>query len=121
VEVDGQDVLAVHEVAGQALARARAGEGPSLIECRTYRFVGHHEGDPGTGYRTPEEIEEWKKRDPIRLFATSLLKNQLATQEALDALDVEARAEIQDAVEFADKSPWPTAETAMTELFATPI
>ncbi len=121
VEVDGQDVLAVHEVAGQALARARAGDGPSLIECRTYRFVGHHEGDPGTGYRTSEEIEEWKKRDPIRLLATRLLEAQVATQEVLDVLDEEARAEVQDAIEFADKSPWPARETVATKLFATPI
>ena len=75
VEIDGQDVLAVYEAAGEAIARARAGDGPSLIECRTYRYVGHHEGDPGTGYRTQEEIEEWKKRDPILLFGQHLLRD----------------------------------------------
>jgi pyruvate dehydrogenase E1 component alpha subunit len=120
VEVDGQDVLAVYETAGEAIARARSGDGPTLIECRTYRYVGHHEGDPGTDYRTREEIEQWKKRDPIRLFREHLLENKLATQDALDGSDKEAKAIIQDAIEFADQSPWPTPGEVATNVFATP-
>jgi pyruvate dehydrogenase E1 component alpha subunit len=120
-EVDGQDVLAVYEAAEEAVARARKGDGPSLLECRTYRYVGHHEGDPGTAYRTQEEIDEWKQRDPIRLFAAYLLGHKLATQAKLDEVDDEAKAIIQDAIAFADKSPWPSPEVAGTKLFATPV
>jgi pyruvate dehydrogenase E1 component alpha subunit len=121
VEVDGQDVLAVYEAVGEAIARARAGDGPSLIECRTYRYVGHHEGDPGTDYRTREEIEEWKKRDPILLFGKHLLDGKIATQEELDQIDEEAKALIQDALEYANKSPWPSSDEVATGVFASPV
>jgi TPP-dependent pyruvate/acetoin dehydrogenase alpha subunit len=97
-EVDGQDVLAVYEAAEEAVAR-----------------------DPGTAYRTQEEIDEWKQRDPIRLFAAYLLGHKLATQAKLDEVDDEAKAIIQDAIAFADKSPWPSPEVAGTKLFATPV
>jgi pyruvate dehydrogenase E1 component alpha subunit len=83
--------------------------------------VGHHEGDPGTGYRTQDEIEEWKQRDPIQLFGARLLENQVATQDTLDELDGEAKAIILDAIEFADQSPWPSPEQASTKVFATPV
>jgi TPP-dependent pyruvate/acetoin dehydrogenase alpha subunit len=121
VEIDGQGVLAVYEAAGEAIARARSGEGPSLIECRTYRYVGHHEGDPGTGYRTKEEVEEWKKRDPILLFGQHLKQTGTATQEVLTGLDEEAKSLIQDALEFSDRSPWPSPAETTTKLFATPV
>ncbi len=120
VEVDGQDVLAVYEAAGTAIARARSGGGPSLIECRTYRYVGHHEGDPGTDYRTQEEIDEWKLRDPILLFGKRLLEEHDARQEELDQIDEEAKRLIQDAVEYADSSPWPSPEQLVTKVFANP-
>ena len=121
VEIDGQDVLAVYKTAGEAVDRARAGEGPTLIECRTYRYVGHHEGDPGTGYRTQDEIEEWKKRDPIVLFGRHLLENGTATQDVLDGIDQEAQAIVQEAIEFSDKSPWPSPEQVANSLFAMPM
>jgi pyruvate dehydrogenase E1 component alpha subunit len=121
LEIDGQDILAVYEAAGEAIARARGGEGPSLIECRTYRYVGHHEGDPGTGYRTKEEVAEWKKRDPILLFSQHLLQTGTATQEVLNELDKEAKNLIQEALEFSAKSPWPSPEETTTKLFATPV
>jgi len=121
VEVDGQDVLAVYEAAGRAVARARAGEGPTLIECRTYRYVGHHEGDPGTDYRTQEEIDEWKKRDPIQLFSERLLGAGTATQGELDRIEAEVKQEVQDAVEFAAESPWPSPDDLTTRLFHNPI
>jgi TPP-dependent pyruvate/acetoin dehydrogenase alpha subunit len=120
-EVDGQDVLAVYEAAGEAIARARAGEGPTLLECRTYRYRGHHEGDPGTGYRSQEEIEEWKKRDPILLFSQQLLKDKTATQDELDHIDEEVKAVIKEALDFAANSPWPSPDEATTRVFATPI
>lgn len=117
VEVDGQDVLAVYDAAGEAIARARAGEGPTLIECRTYRYVGHHEGDPGTGYRTQDEIEEWKKRDPIKLFSKRLLETKKASQDELDRIEQEVMSSIEEAVEFAEKSAWPSPEEIQTNLF----
>ncbi len=73
VAVDGQDVVAVHEAAEQADCRARAGGGPTLIECKTYRYVGHHEGDPGTDYRTREEVQQWKAKDPVKRARKKLL------------------------------------------------
>ena len=121
VEVDGQDVLAVYDAAGEAIARARAGEGPSLIECLTYRYVGHHEGDPGTGYRTQEEIDRWKQRDPIELFSKRLLGDGSATQGELDQIELEVKAEVQDAVQFADESPWPIVEDLTSRVFYSPI
>ena len=121
VEVDGQDVIAVYEAAGEAIARARAGEGPSLIECRTYRFVGHHEGDPGTGYRTQEEIDEWKQRDPIQLFSARLLGEGMATQDELDQIEADVQREVQDAVDFAADSPWPSPQDLTTRVFQCPF
>ena len=118
VQVDGQDVLAVYEAVGTAIDRARSGEGPSLIECRTYRYVGHHEGDPGTDYRTQEEIDEWKLRDPIRLFGKRLIEEHAVRQEELDQIDEEAKRLIQDALEYADSSPWPSPEQLTTKVFA---
>jgi pyruvate dehydrogenase E1 component alpha subunit len=118
VEVDGQDVLAVYDAAGEAIGRARAGEGPTLIECRTYRYVGHHEGDPGTGYRTQDEIEEWKKRDPIKLFSKRLLETKKTSQDELDRIEQKVMSSIEEAIEFAEKSAWPSPEEIQTNLFA---
>lgn len=117
VEVDGQDVLAVYDAAGKAIARARAGKGPTLIECRTYRYVGHHEGDPGTDYRTQDEIDEWKKRDPIELFSKRLLEAKKASQDELDRVEQEVMSSIEEAIEFAEESAWPSPEEIQTKLF----
>ncbi len=117
VEVDGQDVLAVYDVAGAAVARARAGKGPTLIECRTYRYVGHHEGDPGTEYRTREEIETWKRRDPIALFSRCLVEEKKVAQAELERIEQDVSKTIEAAVEFAEKSPWPASEGVQTHLF----
>ena len=121
IRVDGQDVLAVYKVAGEAITRARSGEGPTLIECRTYRYHGHHEGDPGSNYRTAEEVEEWRKRDPILLFQERLLREDLTTRNELDEIGREIEALIQDAIDFADKSPWPLPEGVDSGIFANPI
>jgi pyruvate dehydrogenase E1 component alpha subunit len=118
VEVDGQDVLAVYDVAGAAVARARAGEGPTLIECRTYRYVGHHEGDPGTDYRTREEIAAWRKRDPIELFAHRLRADEGVLPATLEDIEQEVMGTVASAVEFAENSPWPAPESVQSNLFA---
>jgi TPP-dependent pyruvate/acetoin dehydrogenase alpha subunit len=115
VAVDGNDIEAVWAAAGHAVDNARAGKGPALLECRTYRVLGHHEGDPGTGYRTSEEVEFWKKLCPI-----SRLKAKLSTQfstEEIRAVEEEVELTIAGAVRFAEASPWPQASEALTGVF----
>ncbi len=90
VVVDGMDVLAVREAVGQAVERARRGEGPSLIECQAYRWYGHSRSDP-RAYRTKEEEAAWKARDPIPNFAAWLVETGVCTQEEIDALEVAGR------------------------------
>jgi 2-oxoisovalerate dehydrogenase E1 component len=110
--VDGNDVMAVHEAAGEAIARARAGGGPTLIECKTYRTRAHAEGMRDGGYRTAEEVDAWKARDPIKQFASRVMNDGLTTQAELDALAQNVRATVEDAAEFAKNSPFPDGATA---------
>jgi pyruvate dehydrogenase E1 component alpha subunit len=117
VQVDGEDVLAVYEKAGEAIERARQGKGPTLLECLTYRFLGHHVGDPGTSYRSKEEVEEWKKRDPIQKLRDQALASNWAGKQELDAIDGEIRRLIDEAAAVALKSPEPSAETALDHVF----
>ena len=107
--VDGMDVLAVRETVGRAVERARGGEGPSLIECQSYRWYGHSRSDP-RAYRTKAEEAEWKARDPIPSFAALLVQEGLATQEEIDALEEMVENEIEVATEFALASPTPPVE-----------
>ena len=105
VRIDGNDVLEVHRVAGEAIARARAGEGPTLIECLTYRPLGHFEGDPGTGYRSKEEISEWKLRDPLERLTKAAIQTGAMKEAELLAIEREVELEIEAAYEFAKTSP----------------
>lgn len=122
VSVDGMDVLAVKKAVESAAERARRGEGPSLVECKAYRFKGHFAAEFAikANYRADAEIEEWKKRDPIVLFAGYLRAQGLLT----DSKDTEIRAsvdrQIEEAVDFARKSPLPSPEEAFDHVFATP-
>jgi pyruvate dehydrogenase E1 component alpha subunit len=116
--VDGMDVLEVHRVAGEAIARARAGGGPSLVECKTYRFHGHYVGDPGTAYRRPEDVEEWRQRDPIPTFARRLIAEGAATEGEMTALDEAVRRELEEAIRFAEASPEPDLEEALQDIYA---
>ncbi len=104
--VDGMDVLAVRRVVSEAVERARRGEGPSLIEAKTYRYYGHSRSDP-RAYRTREEEQEWRSRDPILTFARKLVESGLCTQEEIDALEDKVEQEIDEAQEFALNSPFP--------------
>jgi pyruvate dehydrogenase E1 component alpha subunit len=117
VEVDGQDVLEVHRVAKIAIDRARAGEGPTLIECKTYRYVGHHEGDPGTDYRTRDEVQRWKEQDPVKRARQSLIESAVADESELKAVDQEVERLIDQAVEFAEKSPEPLPDSVNEHVF----
>jgi len=114
--VDGNDVMAVYEAVSETAKSIRAGKGPALIELKTARYKGHFEGDPQV-YKTPEEIEEEKKKDPIALFAGQLLEQEIADEETLRALSDKARTELQEAIEFADNSDYPPLEEIYTDLY----
>lgn len=119
VVVDGMDVVAVYEAAKKAVERARNGEGPTLIECKTYRWQGHHVGDPATyrKRRSETEKEDWMKKDPIPALKEAVLKAGIASEEDFDKLDRLAEDEIQAAVQFAVDSEYPPAEDAYTDVF----
>ncbi len=117
VEVDGMDVLAVRSAAQTAIARARAGEGPTLIEALTYRFRGHSLADPDE-LRSKAEKEQWLARDPIKKFAAYLVEQDLARQEDLKAIDQRIQATINDAVQFAEESPEPDPQELRRYIFA---
>jgi pyruvate dehydrogenase E1 component alpha subunit len=117
VTVDGQDVLAVWEAAVAAVRRARGGEGPSLIECRTYRYYGHHQGDDPRRYRTQGEENEARARDCIVRLRERVLRHGLLTQGELDAIETGNRDTIDRAVSFAETSPIPDAGELYTDVF----
>lgn len=114
--VDGCDVMAVYEAVEETAKSIRAGKGPALIELKTTRWRGHFEGDP-QHYRTPEELEKARKRDPIARFAKELLDQGMATEEELQALRDEVDKELREAIEFADKSDYPPLEEIYTDLY----
>jgi pyruvate dehydrogenase E1 component alpha subunit len=116
-EVDGMDVLAVHTLAREAVARARAGEGPTLIEALTYRFRGHSLADPDE-LRDKNEKDYWFARDPIKKFAAYLTEHQLAHEDELKAIDQKIQATVDDAVEFAQSSPEPDPSELRRYIFA---
>ncbi len=118
VEVDGNDVLAVHRAASEAVVRARTGGGPTLLECKTYRTRPHSEGMRDAGYRTTEEVAEWKGRDPIARLRDQLLRDGIATEAEIGTVDAAVRELIAEAVEFAQASPWPDPATATTHVFS---
>ncbi len=116
VVVDGNDVLAVYEASRTAIERARNGQGPTLIECMTYRQCGHSRSDPRT-YRSREEEEEWQQRDPIPLFRTWLLAEEKCTEEQLSEIEQAVEQTIDEAVEFAESSPEPEPEDLLADVF----
>lgn len=116
VVVDGNDVMAVYEAANQAVKRARAGEGPSLIECKTYRQRGHFEGDAQT-YKPTEEVEAWIAKDPLPGFEAKLLEMGVLTREQVQELDQQIRARIDEAVRFAEESPYPSPEEITEDVY----
>src|SRR5260370_36370680 len=107
IEVDATDVSAVYRQAREAIERARSGGGPTLIEFKTYRFLGHHEGDPGTEYRTKNEVEFWKGRCPIKNLGEKLLTSSDAAELDLKRIQRETEDWLEDAGQFARSSPKP--------------
>jgi len=117
VVVDGNDVVAMYEATREAVARARAGDGPTLIEAKTYRWRTHFEGEPDT-YRPPEEVEAWLKREPIAPYRKLLIERGVVSEAEASAIEKSVIAELDEAVEFARQSPEPEPETAMADLWA---
>ncbi len=117
--VDGQDVLAVKSAMDRAVARARTDTLPTLLEIRTYRFVGHSMSDPIHGhYRTKEEVEEHRKRDPIALWSKHLIDTGTMDEAAIKAMDAEVLAEVEDAYQFAETAPDPEPDALWTDVYA---
>lgn len=117
VTVDGSDVLMVRREAEQAVARARAGEGPTLLECKTRRWAGHYVGDPQK-YRSPDDIREAKERDPIARFAAYLTESKHIGPDHMGALEAKVTSEIDEAVAFAEGSPIAGADELFTDVYA---
>lgn len=114
--VDAMNVEAVHEAMSRAAARARAGEGPTFLEFKTYRYRGHSMSDPQK-YRTKEEVEAYKMRDPIEQVKKTILDNGIATEEDLAAIDAAIKARVEEAVKFAEESPFPDASEAYLDVY----
>jgi acetoin:2,6-dichlorophenolindophenol oxidoreductase subunit alpha len=116
VTVDGNDVIAVYLAMEEAVDRARAGGGPTLLECVTYRWRGHFEGDPQP-YRTQDEVEEWKQRDPLKIAEASLRERDALSDEERELMVAGIRQEIQEAVAFAEAAPMPAPEEALEDIY----
>ncbi|MBX5328506.1 MAG: pyruvate dehydrogenase (acetyl-transferring) E1 component subunit alpha [Candidatus Bathyarchaeota archaeon] len=117
VFVDGNDVLAVYEATEKAVERARKGEGPTLIECKTYRHRGHSRVDPAR-YRPKEEVAEWLAKDPIKRFKEKLIHTKALSETEIQHIEKEVSVEIEEAVKFAIESPFPEPEEALEDVYA---
>ncbi len=117
IVADGNDVLAVNEAMAEALARARSGEGPTIIEVKTYRKYGHSRND-ACGYRPKEEEAWWFARDPVKCFRERLINENIASDEELSAIEEKITAEIEEAVEYAKNAPFPALESALEDVYA---
>ncbi len=115
--VDGMDVKEVYAESGKAVERARKGGGPTLLECKTYRFMGHSRFEK-SAYRTKEELEEWKKKDPIKLFEEFLLKDMKLKRQELDEIGADVDTEIEESVSFSERSPDPEPDDYKKYIFA---
>lgn len=117
VIVDGNDIFAVYEATREAMRRARAGEGPTLLECKTYRLRPHSNADNDLKYRTAQEVEAWRERDPIKRLADYLLTNDLITERELVAFRQEAQDEVDGATRLAEQMPGPSVESLSAHLY----
>ena len=116
VTVDGDDVLAVYEAAGKSVERARKGNGPTLLECKTHRWFGHYVGDPQK-YRVIDDIEGVRKFDPIPRFEATLIGEKILTPEQAEKIKADVKAEIEEAVKFAEASPLPSADEVLKDVY----
>lgn len=114
--VDGMNVEAVHEAVLEAADRARRGDGPTLLEMRTYRYKGHSMSDPQK-YRTKEEVEEYKQRDPIEQVLATIKENKILSDEKIEEIVKNVKQKVTDAVKFAEESPWPDGQDAFKDVY----
>lgn len=114
--VDAMNVEAVHEAVARAAERARAGDGPTLLEFRTYRYKGHSMSDPQK-YRTKEEVEEYKQRDPIEQVRKAILDKKIASEKELEAVETKVNAQVEESVKFAEESKYPDPSEAMKDIY----
>ena len=114
--VDGMDPEAVHEAVTRAVKRARAGEGPTLLEMKTYRYKGHSMSDPQK-YRTKEEVEEYKDRDPVETSKARLLEYFKVSEEEIETINERVRVEVEECVKFAEESPWPSDDELLKDVY----
>lgn len=115
--IDSNDVLEIYEKVGNAIDRARKGEGPSIVEIQTYRHFGHEEGDMET-YKTKSDIETWMKKDPINMLKKYLIEQNLLTEEDAEKIGREAKDKVEEAVKFAKESPYPAPEETLEDVYA---
>src|SRR3989440_2129352 len=118
--VDGMDVLKMREATQRAIARAREESLPTLLEARTYRYMGHYMSDPGK-YRTRAEIEKYQERDPIKVFTKTLKDNEILSDSDIAEIEAQVKEEVERAVRFADESPLPDPKELYTDIYANPI
>jgi pyruvate dehydrogenase E1 component alpha subunit len=114
--VDGMDPEAVHEAVARAVKRARAGEGPTLLEMKTYRYKGHSMSDPQK-YRTKEEVEQYKERDPIEVVREKLVKSYGVSEADVEVIHERVRIEVEESVRFAEESPWPSDDELLKDVY----
>lgn len=114
--IDGMNAEAVHESVARAVKRAREGDGPTLIEIKTYRYKGHSISDPQK-YRTKEEVDEYKQRDPIEQVLATIMANKYATTEEIEAINKRVEAEVEESVNFAEESPWPDDDEVYKDIY----
>jgi pyruvate dehydrogenase E1 component alpha subunit len=115
--VDGMDVFADHQAAGEAVEAIRSGSGPVFLECHTYRYSGHYVGDNTLAYRTKEEEDQYRQRDPLLLFRQRVLGEEMLSPAELDAVEADVKQRMQEAVLFASESPVPAPEELMTDVY----
>lgn len=118
IKVDGNDPLEVYKVVKEARERALSGEGPTLIEAMTYRLVPHSSDDDDRSYRTREEVEEAKSKDPLLTFRMYLLEHKILDENSLEAMEKEVQVEVDEATEYAEQAPYPQPESALNHVYA---
>ncbi len=118
LEVDGNDVVAVYQAAHELVEAARKGKGPATLICNTFRYGGHHVGEPGTGYRSKKEIAEWKAKDPLPRFEKVLLDHQVISPDDIEAMHDEVHTRMQASVTTAQNAPFPDVKEAGEHVFA---
>ena len=117
--IDGMSPESVHDAVGRAVNRARQGDGPTLIEIKTYRYKGHSISDPQK-YRTKEEVEEYKQKDPIEQVLKTIKDKRFASDEEINAINQRVNNEVEESVKFAEESPWPDESEVYKDIYVDP-